>query len=120
AVCTVAYDHRLGRDQRGKPVEGTLGTDLLKRPDRDVRDQDPEEERILPGSERDRQHAEEEENPVRDRQRVGADDARVAAARTLPRQLAPRPQPRRRLGLSQTNGYSIRGGTSSRHLSLAP
>ena len=99
AVDPVAHDHRLGRDQRGQPVERALGADLLERPDRDVRDQDPEEQRVLPRPERDRQHAEEEQDPVRDVQRVGADDAGVRAARALTRGL-----PRRqacRLGLGQ-------------------
>ena len=74
AVDPVAHDHRLWRDERGEPVERALGADLLERSDRDVREQDPEEERVLPRPERDRQHAEEEQDPVRDVQRVRADE----------------------------------------------
>ena len=48
-IDSVADDHCLGCDQRGKPVERPLGADLLEGADRDVRDQDPEEERVLPG-----------------------------------------------------------------------
>jgi hypothetical protein len=89
-VDPIADDHRLGRHQRGEPVERAFGTDLLERPDRDVRDQDPEEERVLPGAERDRQHAEEEKDPVRDVQRVRSNDAGVRAARALARELPTR------------------------------
>ena len=108
AVDAVADDHRLRRDQRGEPVERALGADLLEGADRDVRDQDPEEERVLPRPEGDRQHAEDEQDPVRDVQRVGADDAGVGAARALARELATRLQ-RRGLGLGQARERDLGG-----------
>jgi hypothetical protein len=90
AVDSLSNDDRVGGDQRREPVERALGADLLKGPDRDVRDEDPEEQGISPRRERDRQHAEEQQDAVGDVQRVGADDARVGAARALARQLAAR------------------------------
>ena len=112
AVDPVAHDHRLRRDQRGEPVERALGADLLERPDRDVRDQDPEEQRVLPRPEGDRQHAEEEQDPVRDVQRVGADDAArrsgssagAAAARAPPGAVRPRPRSGRRVRFRCSTG----------------
>ena len=91
---------RLRRDQRRQPVERALGADLLERPDRDVRDEDAEEERVLPRGERDRQHAEREQDRVGDVQRVrdgrcsrrSGSSAGAAAARA-PRGAA-RPRPR--------------------------
>ena len=48
AVDPVADHNRVRSDQRGEPVERPLGADLLKRPDRDVRDQDPDEQSVPP------------------------------------------------------------------------
>jgi hypothetical protein len=111
-------DHRgVGRDQRREPVEGALRADLLKRTDRDVRDQDPEEERVPPRAEDERQHAEEEQDPVRDRQRVGADDAGVGAARPLAGELAARLEAARGLGLAQPGGRGLGGGRDAPTLS---
>ena len=52
AVDPVAHDDRVRSDQRGEPVERALGADLLEGADRDVRDQDPEEQRVAPGRRR--------------------------------------------------------------------
>src|SRR5207244_6385884 len=80
AVDSVAGDNGVGGDQGGKPIERTLGADLLEGPDRDVRYQDSKEERVLPRGEGDREHAKDEQDAVRDVQRVGSDDDRVGAA----------------------------------------
>ena len=104
-------DHRrLRGDERCEPVERALRADLLERPDRDVRDQDPDEERVLPRRERERQDAEREQDPVRDVDRVREDDAPVGAARPLPRKLSASRQAARRLGLTQSGGCDGHGG----------
>jgi hypothetical protein len=61
----IAHDDRLRGNQRREPVERPLGADLLERADRDVREQDPEEERILPRPERERQHPKQEQDRIR-------------------------------------------------------
>ena len=108
-VAPVADDHRLRGDQRGEPVERALRADLLERPDPDVRDQDPEEERVLPRPEGDRQDAEQQKDPVRDRQRVRANDARVAAAGVRAGRSAARLQACRRLGFGQARERDLGG-----------
>ena len=77
----VANDGRRRRDERGEPVERALRADLLRDPDRRVRDKHAEEERVLPLSEHKRCSAGDGEDEVEDREDVGADDARVRAAR---------------------------------------
>ena len=79
----VAHHQCVGRHQRREPVELALGADLLEGPDRDVRHQDPEEQRIPPRRERDRENPEHEQDRVGDGQRVRTDDARVRTARPL-------------------------------------
>jgi hypothetical protein len=69
------------RDERGEPVESTLRPNLLNDPDRRVRDQDAEEERITPVAEDEGDDAEDEQDQVEDREDIGADDACVGAAR---------------------------------------
>ncbi len=77
----VANDRRVRRDERREPVERALRADLLHRADPGVRDEDAEEERVLPLAERERHGAGDGEDQVEDREDVGADDARVRAAR---------------------------------------
>jgi hypothetical protein len=79
----VADDGRRRRDQRGEAVERLLGPNLLPNPDCGVREQDREEQRVLPGAERERDHPEDEQDQVEEREDVRADDARVRAARRL-------------------------------------
>ena len=112
-VDAVSYHHRLGRDQRGKPVECALGANLLKRPDRDVRDQDSNEQSVLPGSKHERQHAEEKQDRVRDIEGVGPDDAGVRAARAFARELAALLESARGLGLGQTGEWGFGGAGDS-------
>jgi hypothetical protein len=47
-LVAVAHHDRFGRDQRREPVELALGTDLLERANRDVRDDDPQEQGVTP------------------------------------------------------------------------
>ena len=78
-----------------------LRPELLPDPDPGVRDDDPEEERVAPVAEDERQEAEREQDRVERRDRVGTDDRRGRAARRgLPR-LAPRCEARRGLRLGQ-------------------
>ena len=100
------HDH-FRRDQRGKPVQRPLRANLLKRPDRDVRDQDPEKQGVLPRPERQGQHAEDKQDPVRDRQRVSANDARVGPARPLTRKRTACYQTPRGLRLGQTRRFAL-------------
>ncbi len=88
-VVAVAHHDRLGCDQRREPVELALGADLLERPDRDVRDDDAEKERVTPGVERERQDSEHDEDHVRDGQRVCADDAGVGTTGLAAQQPTP-------------------------------
>src|SRR5262249_59754068 len=108
------------RNQGGKPVESTLGANLLERADRDVRHQDSEEQGVLPQPERERQHAEEGQDPVRDGQRVGADDACVGTARVLPREVTPPPSARSRPRLCPTNAGGFRFGRAFPPGTLTP
>ncbi len=70
------------RDERGEPVESALRPHLLDDPDRRVRDEDAKEERIAPVAEHERDDAEDEQDEVEDREDIGANDARVGAARS--------------------------------------
>ena len=79
----VANDGCSGRDERSEAVERALRADLLRDPDRRVREQDAEEERVLPLAKHERRSAGDGEDEVEDREDVGADDARVRAARRL-------------------------------------
>ena len=101
AAATAAMPPPLRRDQRGQPIELPLGANLLDGPDGDIRRQDAQEQRIPPRCERDREHPEHEQNPVRNRERVRAQDARVRAARAPPRQPPPCLQAMCRLPLGQ-------------------
>ena len=100
ALAAVAHDHRLRRDERRQPVERALRADLLERPDHDVRDQDPHEQRVLPRGERDRQDPEDEQDPVGDVDRVrdgrcsrtSGSTAGAGAARARPAGARPRPR----------------------------
>ena len=58
------------RHQRGELVQRALGAHLLERPDRDVRDQDAQEQRVLGIAERDRRRPERRQDHVEDRERV--------------------------------------------------
>src|SRR6185437_3690404 len=107
----------------GQAVERALGSDLLKGPDHDVRDQDAEKQRIPPRRERDRQHSEDEQDPVGDGQRVGAEDAGVGAARATARKLAAPLEPSRSLDFGKPRGRDLGAGryevdTTARDVSL--
>ena len=99
--------HRGGRrDERGEPVERMLRADLLRDADRRVRDQHPEEERITPIRERERQRAEHDQDQIEDRERVRANDAArtsgcVAGGGNIPAL----GQPPARLDLAQPLGH---------------
>jgi hypothetical protein len=77
----LANHRRVRRDERGEPVERVLRAQLLDDADRRVGDDDGEEERVLGVPNRERQHAEDDEDPVEEREDVGSDDARRRAAR---------------------------------------
>ena len=96
----VAHDGRARGDERREPVELLAGAELLPDPDPGVRDEDPEEERVTPVPEDERQNPEREQDRVERRDRVGADDrGRGAACRRLRGGAARRPACRRlRLG----------------------
>jgi hypothetical protein len=81
----VADHRRLRRHERAETVECTLRPHLLHGPDGGVGDEHAEEERVLPLPERKCRRAGDREDQVEDREDVGANDARVRAARaTLP------------------------------------
>jgi len=92
ALLAVADDEPGRSDERGEPVERPLRPYLLRDPDAGVRDEDDEEQRVLGVPEGERQHAEEEQDQVEEREDVGTDDARVRAAR-MGRSGRPRRQP---------------------------
>ncbi len=100
-IGSVANHPCVGGHQRCEPVELALGADLLEGPDRDVRHQDPEKQRISPRRERDREHPEHEQDRVGNGERVGTDDARVRTARPLARRPAARGQAPAGLGAGQ-------------------
>ncbi len=103
ARLAVTDDGRLRRHERRQLVELLLGPELLPDPDARVGDDDPEEERVAPVPERQREDAEREQDRVERRERVRADDRRGRAARRRARsgRRAPRgaPQPPPRSGL---------------------
>jgi hypothetical protein len=75
-------DDACGRGDEGRqPVEGSLGAELLRDPDRGVADEDREEERVLPRAEGERDEARDEQDHVEDGEDVRPHDARVRAAR---------------------------------------
>jgi hypothetical protein len=90
-------------DERGELVERPLRANLLRDPDRGVRDEHAEEERVLPFAEDERDDAGDEQDQIEDREDVRADDARVRAAR---RRLVRRPggKPARGLCLGEAAG----------------
>ena len=75
------HDRRVGRDEGCEPVERLLRAPLLEDPDSGVRNEDPDEERVLPVAEREREDAERDEDEVEDREDVRPDDARHRPAR---------------------------------------
>ena len=81
SLVAVANNSGRRRDERGEPVESALRPDLLDDPDRRVRDEDSKEERIAPVAEHEGDDAEDEQDEVEDREDIGANDARVGAAR---------------------------------------
>jgi hypothetical protein len=118
AVGSVPDHNRVWSDERRQAVERTLRSDFLEGPDRDVRDEDPEKQGVTPRCEHDREHAEYQQDPVGNRQRVGADDARVRAARAFARNLSARLEAPHRLDLGQPGRRSLSG--SSDRLTLPP
>ena len=95
-----ASDRRRGRES----IELALRADLLERSDHGVGDDDPEEQRVTLRVEHQREHAERDQDHVRDRQRVCADDARVGAARLRRTGVAPADEPARGLRAAQSGG----------------
>src|SRR3954451_15531117 len=81
ALGAITNHPRSGRDEQREAVERSLRTDLLRDPDRAVGHEDPEEEGVAPVAEQQRDRAERQQDEVEDGQDVGADDARVRAAR---------------------------------------
>jgi len=57
-IRAVPHNDRVRRDKRGEPVECPLGADLLEGADHDVRYQNPEEQSVPPGREREDEHPE--------------------------------------------------------------
>ena len=99
ALDPIPYNQRPRRDERRQPIERPLGANLLEGPDRDVRDQNAQKERVAPGPKGDRQHAKQQQDAVRDRDGVRAKDARVRATGAL-RRTSPRASNRRAASIS--------------------
>ena len=107
---SVPDDRRRGGDERRQPVERPLGPHLLRDPDRRVRDQHAEKERILPLAEHQRGSAGDGQDQVEEREDVGADDARVRAARPLALR-RPFGKPARSFGCGQPGVHGGEAGT---------
>ncbi len=91
----VSHHGGIRRDERAQPVDCPFGSHFLPRPDDRVRDQDAEEQCVLPLPEGERRRAGYGENEVEHREDVGTDDARVGTARrTAHLADASRPSPR--------------------------
>ena len=119
AIGSVPDHNRVWSDERREAVECSLRSDLLEGPDRDVRDQDPEKQGIPPRCEHDREHAEDQQDPVGNRQRIGADDAAVGAARASARSLPTRVEASRSLDLGQPGRCGLSGDRDRPTLSPA-
>jgi hypothetical protein len=91
-------------------VELSLRPQLLRDPDRGVRDDDPEEERVPPVRDPEGQDAEDEQDRVEDGEDVRDDDALRRPARRRRLDRATLREPPLRLGLGQAGGRGSAGG----------
>ena len=98
AGLAVPHDGRARRHERGQLVELPLRAKLLPDPDPRVRDDDPEEERVAPVAEDEREQTEREKDRVERRERVRPDDRprstgspAARAARAAPQAALPPP-----------------------------
>jgi len=98
-----ADDDGVRGHERGEPLELVLRPYLLPDPDSGVGDDDPEEERVAPVGEGEREDAESQQDRVEGRQHVGADDAGGRPDVRLPVATAPRRQPPLRLSLRKAD-----------------
>ena len=99
--CAGADDSGVWCDESGQPVERALRSYLLHRPDPGVADQDTEEERVLPLTERQGEPAGDCQDQVEDREDVCADNACVRAARARARRRPSFGEAACRLGLRE-------------------
>ena len=101
---SVSHEGRRRFDERGKPVEGALCADFLGDPDRGVRNQDAEKERVAPVRVEQCQGTEDRQDQVENGENVGADDASVGATRRERRQRPANGEAALRLGRGEADG----------------
>ena len=97
----VAHHRRPRRDQGREAVEAPLRPRLLHDPDARVQDQDPQEDRVSPVGEDQRDDAEDHQDDVEDGQQVGPQDAGPRPAGGGPLELAALRQTALGLGLGE-------------------
>ena len=96
-----AHDGCVRCNERRQPVERSLRSYLLHRPDPGVGDEDPEEERVLPLAERQRQATGDGQDQIEDGEDVRADDPGVRATALRPLRWPALGQAAFRLGLRE-------------------